>query len=121
MGHHSFHLIDNNCENFEAKIKNAKSAVMDTLGLQAGQYFANKYLLKHSTTKNLSRMPIHLPINTKFEQSERILTWLKVPDTQNENKRITQSMLIRAGNNKAFTYTHIMTYDNKGKISEKKK
>ena len=116
-------MIDNNCENFDAKIAKTKDYVHHILGKNtAGSSFYKKFLLKKSTMKNKSKssttVPIELPSGQAFEESQIIETFIKYSSVEG---KVIESSVEKRGSNLAFTYTHKMTLEKLGQRYQKKK
>ena len=114
-------MIDNNCENFDAKIAKTKDYVHHILGKNtAGSSFYKKFLLKKSTSKNKSSttVPIELPPGQAFEESQIIETFIKYSSVEG---KVIESSVEKRGSNLAFTYTHKMTLEKLGQRYQKKK
>ena len=85
QGHSRLYIIDNNCSDFDAKIKRAQVKVLQTLGHDTGETFFKKYLLrkvppgKQMLNKfgNTKVMPIALG-KVSFESIEKQEVFLKV-------------------------------------------
>jgi hypothetical protein len=90
------------------------------LGHQTGTKFFKKFLLKKSTAKNFTSLPIDLPIKNFYEESELVETFLKLSNGSN-GKKILESSIERKGNDRAFTYTQKSTLDIGGQVLSKKR
>ena len=107
-------MIDNNCDDFNAKIARAKDRVHFILGKsQAGSSFYRKFLLKKSTSKSktTSTVPIELGRDQAFEESQVIETYIKYSTTEG---KVIEASVEKRGSNLAFTYTHKMTLEKHG-------
>ena len=114
-------MIDNNCDDFNAKIARAKDRVHFILGKsQAGSSFYRKFLLKKSTSKSktTSTVPIELGRDQAFEESQVIETYIKYSTTEG---KVIEASVEKRGSNLAFTYTHKMTLEKHGQRYQKKK
>lgn len=94
MGHQRWVMIANNYPDFNRKIKGALTNIHYILGQEAGNQFFKKFLLKSSTVhNNLTRIPVSLPDNQHFEESEVIETFLKHGETSANGRRMIESSI----------------------------
>ena len=104
LGHKNWKMIDNSYESFDAKVKAAQQSVKNMLGIHGGTSFYKKFLLKKTQqrTMALTMIPINLPEDQHFEESEVTETFINF--RINEGK-VIEASIEKKGSNQAFAYT----------------
>jgi len=116
QGHSRLFIVDNNCVDFNAKIKRCQQHCQQVLGITSGTSFYKKYLLVKKNLANGFAFPVDFGNHLRHEVLQTIETWLK-PQDKNEVERSIE----KKGSNKAYTYTLKSTIDDKGQKQLKKK